>query len=379
MYRGVTELRKRLAVIPDLRQQAKTEHNLAEVLIISLLAILCSVNNIKAIHYFAVANNTWLKEFLALKSGIPSYDTIRRILMLTDAAVLESILFELIRKAVEIGRTDNDAKKGIHIDGKALRGSASPSKGKRAIIMVSAWASTYGACLGHVAVDKKSNEITAIPELLNLLNIENCVITMDAMGCQKKVAANIIDKSADYVLSLKGNHGQIHEEVETFFESEIEDKNSEFTMKSISTVEKDHGRIEERTYTLCDQITWIPDHNDWAGLAAIGAARSKRTINSISTVETRYFLTSLTDVSEFAEFTRKHWSIENNLHWSLDVCYREDACQVRDANATKVFAGLRKMAKYIIDKDIKTKAGQEIRRLMAAWNPAYRLSLLNSL
>ena len=199
------------------------------------------------------------------------------------------------------------------------------------------------------------------------------------MGCQKQVAGNIQDKGADYVLSLKGNHGQIHEDVKTFFESEIDDKLSEFTMKSTSTVEKNHGRIEERTYTLCDQITWIPNHNEWAGLSAIGAARSKRIIGSISTEETRYFLTTLTDVSEFAEFTRKHWSIENNLHWSLDVCFREDACQVREANANKVFAGLRKMAKFIIDKDKKSKVGQEIRRLQAAWNPAYRLSLLNCL
>ena len=379
MNRGVIELGKRLSVISDTRQQAKAEHNLVEVLIISLLAILCSANNMKAIHYFAVANNNWFKEFLALKGGIPSYHTIRRIFMLVDATVLDSILFEFIRTAVETGRAGNYAKSGIHIDGKAIRGSASPSKGDRAIIMVSAWASTYGACFGQVAVDKKSNEITAIPELLKLLNLENCVVTVDAMGCQKKVSSNICDKGGDYIFSLKGNHGQIHEEVETFFESEIDDKHSEFTMKSISTVEKDHGRIEERTYTLCDQITWIPDHNDWAGFSAIGSARSKRTIGSISTVETRYFLTSLTDVSEFAEFTRKHWSIENNLHWSLDVCFREDACQVRDANANKVYAGLRKMAKFIVDKDTKTKAGQDIRRLKAAWDPAYRLSLLDCL
>ena len=379
MHYEMTELRKRLAVIPDIRQQAKTQHNLVEVLIISLIAILCSADTIKAIHTFAVDNKIWLKQFLALKNGIPSYYTILRVFMMVDATVLDSILFEFIRTAVETGRAGNDAKNGIHIDGKAIRGSASPSKGERAIIMVSAWASTYGACFGQVAVDKKSNEITAIPELLNLLNLENCVVTLDAMGCQKKVAGNIYDKGADYILSLKGNHGQIHEEVKTFFESERDDKLSEFTMKSISTVEKDHGRIEERTYTLCDQITWIPEHNDWAGLSAIGSARSKRTIGSISTVETRYFLTSLTDVSEFAEFTRKHWSIENNLHWSLDVCFREDACQVRDANATKVFAGLRKMAKFIIDKDKKSKVGQKIRLLRAAWNPAYRLSLLNYL
>ena len=198
------------------------------------------------------------------------------------------------------------------------------------------------------------------------------------MGCQKKITGNIVDKGGDYVLSLKGNQEQIYEDVKTFFESETNDTLSEFTMKSTSTVEKDHGRIEERTYTLCDQITWL-DHKDWVGLKAIGAAHSKRIIGAVSTSETRYFLTSLTDVSEFADFTRKHWTIENNLHWSLDVCFREDACQVRDVNANKVFAGLRKMVKFIIDKDKKTKAGQEIRRLKAAWDPTYRLSLLDCL
>jgi predicted transposase YbfD/YdcC len=379
MHRGVTELKERLTTLSDSRQQAKTEHNLVEVLIISLVAILCSANNLKAIHYFAVANDKWFKEFLALKNGIPSYHTIRRIFMLVDSSALDSILFDFVRKAIAAGRANNNAKNGIHIDGKAIRGSASPCNGERALIMVSAWASTYGACFGQVAVHKKSNEITAIPELLNLLNLENSVVTIDAMGCQKKIAGNIVDKGGDYVLSLKGNHDQIYEDVKTFFESETNDKLSEFTMKSTSTVEKDHGRIEERTYTLCDQIPWLYDHKDWVGLNAIGAVHSHRIIGTVSTSETRYFLTTLTDVSEFADFTRKHWSIENNLHWSLDVCFREDACQVRNANANKVFAGLRKMAKYIIDKDKKTKAGQEIRRLKAGWDPAYRLTLLNYL
>ena len=378
MHNGITELRERLSTLSDLRQQAKTEHNLVEVLIMSLIAILCSANNLKAIHYFAVANDKWFKEFLALKNGIPSYHTIRRIFMLVDSSALDSILFDFVRKAIEAGRANNNAKNGIHIDGKAIRGSASPSKGERAIIMVSAWASTYGACFGQVAVDKKSNEITAIPKLLSILNLENSVVTIDAMGCQKKITGNIVDKGGDYVLSLKGNQEQIYEDVKTFFESETNDTLSEFTMKSTSTVEKDHGRIEERTYTLCDQITWL-DHKDWVGLKAIGAAHSQRIIGAVSTSETRYFLTSLTDVSEFADFTRKHWTIENNLHWSLDVCFREDACQVRNANANKVFAGMRKMAKYIIDKDKKTKAGQEIRRLKAAWDPTYRLTLLNYL
>jgi predicted transposase YbfD/YdcC len=203
----------------------------------------------------------------------------------------------------------SDTKNGIHIDGKAIRGSASPSKGERAIIMVSAWASTYGACFGQVAVNKKFNEITAIPELLNLLNLKNSVVTIDAMGCQKKIAADIVDKGGDYVLSLKGNHEQIHDDVKTFFESEVNDNLSEFTIKTTNTVEKDHGRIEERNYFLCDQISCIPEFKDWTGLDAIGAVQSKRTINSVSTMETRYFLTTLTDVSEFSVFARKHWSI----------------------------------------------------------------------
>jgi predicted transposase YbfD/YdcC len=376
MYRGVTALKERLSVISDLRQQAKTEHNLVEVLIIALIAILCAANNLKAIHQFTVINESWFKEFLALKGGIPSYHTIRRIFMLVNAEVLDSILFDLIRRALEAGRTGKD---GIHIDGKAIKGSASPVNGKSALIMVSAWASTYGACFGQVAVDKKSNEITAIPELLNLLNIKDCVVTTDAMGCQKKVAANIVERGGDYILALKGNHDQIYEEVTTFFESETNDNLSEFTMKSKSTVEKDHGRIEERTYTLCDQISWIHDLEEWVGLGAIGAVRSQRSIGAVTTTETRYFLTTLTDITEFADFTRKHWSIENKLHWSLDVCFREDACQIRDVNANKVFAGLRKMALFILDKDKKPQAGKEIRRLKAGWSPDYRLALLNSL
>jgi predicted transposase YbfD/YdcC len=280
---------------------------------------------------------------------------------------------------METGKANKCGKDGIHIDGKAIRGSASPINGEHAIIMVSAWASTYGACFGQVAVDKKSNEITAIPELLNLLNIKDCVVTLDAMGCQKKVATDIVERGGDYILSLKGNQNQIFEEVETFFKFEQSDKLSEFRMNSKSTVEKDHGRIEQRTYTLCDQISWISGHEKWTGLNAIGTVRSLRTIGTVTTEETRYFITTLTDISEFANFTRKHWSIENNLHWSLDVCFREDACQIRDVNTNKVFTGLRKMAMYLLDKDKNSKVGKEIRRLKAGWSPAYRLSLLNCL
>jgi predicted transposase YbfD/YdcC len=144
-------------------------------------------------------------------------------------------------------------------------------------------------------------------------------------------------------------------------------------------VEKDHGRIEERNYFLCDQISWIPEVTEWSGLNAIGAVQSKRNVGSVSTTETRYFLTTLKDVSEFSVYVRKHWSIENNLHWSLDVCHREDSCQVRDANATKVLATMRKMAKFIIDKDKTSKVGQENRRKQAAWDHGYRHFLLNSL
>jgi predicted transposase YbfD/YdcC len=375
----VAALKERLSIIGDIRQQAKTEHNLVEVLIIALIAILCSANNLKAIHEFATTNKSWLQEFLTLKHGIPSYHTIRRIFMLVDAKSLDSILFDLIRNVMETGKANKCGKDGIHIDGKAIRGSASPINGEHAIIMVSAWASTYGACFGQVAVDKKSNEITAIPELLNLLNIKDCVVTLDAMGCQKKVATDIVERGGDYILSLKGNQNQIFEEVETFFKFEQSDKLSEFRMNSKSTVEKDHGRIEQRTYTLCDQISWISGHEKWTGLNAIGTVRSLRTIGTVTTEETRYFITTLTDISEFANFTRKHWSIENNLHWSLDVCFREDACQIRDVNTNKVFTGLRKMAMYLLDKDKNSKVGKEIRRLKAGWSPAYRLSLLNCL
>jgi predicted transposase YbfD/YdcC len=230
----------------------------------------------------------------------------------------------------------------VSIDGKTICGSKNTKN--KAIHMVSAWANKARLVLGQVKTDEKSNEITAIPDLLTLLELKGCIVTIDAMGCQKAIARDIIEKEADYVFGLKGNQEGLNDDVRLYFETE------EVKAKTI-TKEKGHGRIETREYRLEPEIDWLYQKPEWAGLKAIGAVKSSVWENDVLHEETRYFITSLTDVKTFAQSVRGHWGIENNLHWVLDVAFNEDNCRMRKGNSGEIFAVIRHIALNLLKKD----------------------------
>ena len=265
----------------------------------------------------------------------------------------------------------------VAIDGKTLRRSHDRAKGKKAIHMVSAWARENGVVLGQVKVDEKSNEITAIPELLRALELAGCIVTIDAMGCQKKIATEICNADADYVLALKGNHETIHDEVKSFLEDALAHRRPEVPFNHIETVEKEHGRIETRRYCITGEIDWMADRTEWEGLRSIGMVESVRDIDGKVSTERRFFLCSIApDAATFARAVRGHWAIENTLHWSLDVCFGEDQCRVRAGYAAQNLALLRHLTINILKADTKEKVGIKAKQKNAGWNLSYLLSLL---
>jgi len=250
--------------------------------------------------------------------------------------------------------------------------------------IVSAWASQNGLVLGQVKVDDKSNEITAIPELLRVLDVNGCIVTIDAMGCQKEIAAQIADKKADYVLALKGNHATIHEEIQEFFTDAVApcalsaaSTVTPGTMDSFKTLEKDHGRIETRRYWQSTDIDWCEDKKLWKQLRSVGMVESIRSVKGKNSIERRYYLSSLPlDAKTFAAAVRKHWGVENPLHWTLDVTFREDQSRARTKNAAQNLATLRRIALNLIKNNPREKVSQRQKRILAALDTAFLEQLL---
>jgi predicted transposase YbfD/YdcC len=311
-----------------------------------------------------------LKQYLALPNGIPSADTILRVLARIDHTKFEESLNNWTQ-----GYFRERAQPGsvIAIDGKTVRGSA--AQGGKAIHLVSAWADELGLVLGQVKTAEKSNEITAIPELLAALDLAGCVVTIDAMGCQKQIAADITRGKGDYVLALKENHPEVYSEVAALFpENDLGE--AEYT-----EISKDHGRIEKREAWLYTDLSWFSCREDWAGLKAFGCIRSSRTVKETATTECRYFLTSLTDTTQFARSVRSHWGIENKLHWTLDVAFREDYARNRKDHSAANLAVLRKITLNLIrleptEKYEKQKFSLGRKRMYASYNPDFLLKIL---
>ena len=295
-----------------------------------------------------------LKKYLRLENGIPSSDTILRVLARIDAKQLEKVFIDYARAAFGTKVAKNEV---LAIDGKTIRRSeyipADENKtSHKAAHIVSAWAHSLGVCFGQVKTEEKSNEITAIPELLELLDLKGMIITIDAMGCQKKIVEKIAEKKADYVISLKGNQQSIHNDVKEFFEPICDEKYCQwYNIQHIEyRIEIGHGRIEKRSCYLCTNIDWLTEKDEWNKLNAVGMLICERTIKKSGkkSIEQRYFLTSLTDVEKAAFAMRAHWGIENNLHWVLDAILNEDYCLVRKDNAAANLNVLRKIALNIL-------------------------------
>ncbi len=323
---------------------------------------------------FGRAKQSWFGSFLKLENGIPSHDTFLRVFAALDPKEFAECFMkwtQAVRRQVE--------REVVAIDGKTVRRSFDRHKGQEAIHMVNAWASDNGLALGQVKVDDKSNEITAVPQLLRALELEGCIVTLDAMGCQKNIAKEICEADADYVLALKGNHEVVHEKVASFLQDARQKNWKKVPHDFLETVEKGHGRIETRRYWITEKIDWFADRSKWEGLHSVGMVESIRRIGESSSSETRFFLCSLkADAKEFARAVRGHWNIENNLHWVLDVCFREDQCRARAGHAAQNLAVLRQIVLNTLKRDT-SKDGIKGRQKTAGWNDSYLQRLLGNL
>jgi predicted transposase YbfD/YdcC len=310
---------------------------------------------------FGIEREEWLCTFLELPHGIPDSDTFRRVYERLNPKELSACLE---------GWLDNARLKGsiINIDGKTIRGSGNSSH--KAYHVVSAWVAENQITLGEIKTEEKSNEITAVPELLDMLDIEGTIVTADAMSCQKTIVKKITKKEADYVIGLKGNQETLHDDVELYFNDSLEET------EKTQTKEKDHGRIEKREYYLETEIDWLSQKPDWTNLNAIGMVRTTVIEKESVRTDTRYFITSLTDVNEFAYAVRKHWSIENQLHWCLDVIFREDSARARKDNSPLNMNVLRKTALSLLKAVKLGRVGLRKKMRRAALNISFLEQLI---
>lgn len=324
---------------------------------------------------YGQAKRDFLGTFLDLEAGIPSHDTFRRVFGLLDPEQFQACFLSWVRSIERL-----TAGEVIAIDGKRLCGSRNQAAGKAAINIVSAWATENRLVLGQRKVDEKSNEITAIPELLELLTLKGCIITIDAMGCQREIAETIHGKEADYVLALKGNQPELHQAVVDFFTSVLAPKQATTPFAYKRTVDADHGRIETRQHWISEEIAWLPAVTGkplWPGLRSIAMIQAQRRIGEQVTTFVRYYLSSLpADAARFAYAARSHWKIENQLHWSLDVSFHEDANRTRTDYAPQNLAVLRHIALNLLQQERTAKASLKVKRLRAAWDTDYLRKVL---
>ena len=354
--------------LPDPRQPGKVVYRLDEVLLVSLLAVLAGAENFTDIARFGEKKLDLLRRFLPFPFGTPPHDRLGEIFAALDAEAFQRCFVgwvaALTRTPVEV----------IAIDGKTSRRSR--GKTTAALHLVSAFAARQRLVLAQKKVDEKSNEIVAIPALLDALSIEGAVVTIDAMGCQRDIAATVIAKKADYILALKGNQGTLREDVELFA---AEQKARDFAEAQISTHETcdaDHGRVETRQYTVFHNVDWLQARHDWPGLKSIVMVESARWIAGETECETRFYLTSTALAAErCGPMVRDHWAIENGLHWVMDMIFRDDECRIRTEHAPVNFATLRHMAHNLIRK-AGGKDSLRLRRKTAAWDDKYLASLI---
>ena len=337
----------------------------------TLCAALAGADDWVEIAAYAKARESWFKGFLKLENGIPSHDTVGRVFALLDPEPFSQCYIDWVRTLVSI------PDEVVAVDGKTLRRSHDHANGKSAIHMVNAWAVGQGLVLGQVKTEAKSNEITAIPEPLKVLDVKGAVVTIDAMGCQKEIAKQIVDQGADYVFSLKGNQGNLHKEVQLLFEDAKKDGFKDLSHDSFATVDGDHGRIETRRYTTVADVDWFEEKGKWAKLSSFGMIESEREVDGNVTKETRYFISSLpSDAKRFAEVARGHWAVENSLHWCLDIAFREDDSRVRSGHGQENLAILRRLALTLIKQDPQRKIGIKASRKRAGWDLDYTRRLL---
>ncbi|QDU61695.1 Transposase DDE domain protein [Planctomycetes bacterium Pan216] len=337
--------------LTDPRVERTRAHELFDMVVVALCGTIAGSDSWADVERFGKERLDWLRTFLRLENGIASHDTFGRVFARLDPAELTNCVQQWL---ADVSR---DLGRHVAIDGKTLRGSFDKAAGRNPLHLMSAWASEARLTLGQVAVDSKSNEITAIPLLLELLDLDGATVTIDAMGCQKEIAAKIAERGGDYVLALKGNHEKLHEAVQGEFLQAAEGDFQTPGVRRHVTVETSHGRDERREYTIMPAPKTLPGFEDWVGLLSIGMVlRLINTHDGVERAEISYFLTSLPPkVKAFARAVRRHWSIENQLHWVLDVTFTEDASRIRKQRGPQTAAMLRRLAVSIISSDTSVK------------------------
>lgn len=380
-YRG--DFFEHFGIIYDRREQGKVLHKLIDALFIIVSASFCNIDESIQIFLWCQEeqNYNWLKKYIDLENGIPSLSTIRRVLNVIEPKQFEKCFMQWVGRMTVFSEDGGDT---IAIDGKAMRGSRD---GDKATHIVSAWCSANNLVLGQVKTDKKSNEITAIPELLDLLYIEGCVVTIDAIGCQKKIVEKIREKKADYLISLKGNQETLHQEVKEYFEDKIKDGELEKAAKDpdndkinmIETLEKGHGRIELRRYYYSTETDWMIDaKKDWCDLTGIGMVYRKTTEKGKITEEIQHHIGSINNAKQYAKSAREHWGVEA-VHWNLDVSFMDDANRTRKDVAPENLAVAKRISLNMVrnEKEKYSKMSAKCKRLMASLNIEYRTKIFD--
>ena len=368
------DIARRFAEIEDPRGGQGKLHRLDEIMVIGLCAVICGADGFSSIEAFGEDKADWLNQFLELEHGIPSHDTFGNVFARIDPEEFERCFLGWVRSACEA--TDGEV---VAVDGKTLRRSYDSASDKAALHMVEAWASEQHLTLGQISTEDKSNEITAIPKLLKALEVAGCLVTCDAMGCQKEIAEVITGQGADYVLQIKGNKGELHADTVALFDR-LDDRHDDPENRHKS-VYGDHGRVEiRRCAAVRVAARGIIDTEEWTGLRTVCRVESERHTDGKVETETRYFISSLgADAERLLEASRTHWHIENKLHWVLDVAFDEDQSRIRSGYAPENMAVLRRLALNLLQQEKTSSVGVKNSRLRAGWNEDYLLKVLQQI
>ena len=363
------------ADIVDPRVNRTKRHLLLDIIVIAICGVICGADGWVAVETFGKAKEAWLRTFLELPHGIPSHDTFGRVFARLDPEAFQRSFINWVQALSEL--TEGQV---IAVDGKTLRRSHDAVLGKAAIHMVSAWATANHLVLGQLKVADKSNEITAVPALLQLLELNGCIVTLDALGCQTQIAQTIIDRGADYVLRLKDNQGTLHAEVQELFAYADSCDFRDIAHDFQKTINGGHGRIEIRKHWMISEpefLAYLDPEGHWKDLSSIGRVEAERRNGEQVERETRYYIASLAgDAEEFGSAVRAHWGIENQVHWILDIAFREDESRIRKGHGAQNFAVLRHIALNLLKQEQTAKCGTQTKRLKAGWDTEYLRKVL---
>ena len=375
MQRPSVSIMDHFADLKDPRIERSKRHQLLDIIAIAICAVICGADSWVHVELFGRSKEEWFRTFLKLPNGIPSHDTFGDVFARLDSEQFQRCFMQWSQAVADLMPGEV-----VAIDGKTARRSHDQRAGKAAIHLVSAWASANTLTLGQVKTEEKSNEITAIPQLLELLELKGCIVTIDAMGCQKEIAQGILDREADYVLAVKENQGRLYADVRDLFEGAEAFGFQGVPYGYAATLGKDHGRIEQREcWVINDPLSldYLSTGQEWPSLRSVVKVVCHRHTGEGTTVQPRYYISSLkASAEELLAAVRAHWSIENSLHWSLDVTFREDQCRVRKDQGPQNLAILRQIAHNLLKRETTLKVGIQGKRLQAGWREDYLLKVL---